>query len=169
MYGVPPRTMIRLSARIGVHPGAYMDRLGNGATLRIEPRFGLSRRVRRPPAQRGRNTSARPLVPAIEILKLRFRDSKFKLIDLEAAPWQVVTDKPRSYGAAKQEVLRSVWHVQDRWRNNWAEVSHEVTRQREWQMRRFKSMQHAQRFVSSHGVINNLFRLCRHGMMAEHY
>jgi len=36
-------------------------------------------------------------------------------------------------------------------------------------MRRFKSARHAQRFLSSHGPITNLFRLCRHGLKAEHY
>ncbi len=28
---------------------------------------------------------------------------------------------------------------------------------------------HAQRFLSSHGAISNLFRLCRHGVQAAHY
>ncbi len=88
---------------------------------------------------------------------------------LRYVPRVIVTDKLRSYGAARREVLPSVRHVQDRWRNNRAEVSHEVTRQRERQMRRFKSMRHAQSFLSSHGAINNLFRLCRHGLKAEHY
>ena len=88
---------------------------------------------------------------------------------LRYAPRVIVTDKLRSYGAAGREVLPSVRHVHDRWRNNRAEVSHEVTRQRERQMRRFKSMRHAQSFLSSHGMINNLFRLCRHGIKAEHY
>ena len=30
-------------------------------------------------------------------------------------------------------------------------------------------MRHAQRFLSSHGAISNLFRLCRHGVKAAHY
>ncbi len=36
-------------------------------------------------------------------------------------------------------------------------------------MRRFKSHSHAQRFLSCHGVINNLFRLGRHLMRAMNY
>jgi putative transposase len=36
-------------------------------------------------------------------------------------------------------------------------------------MRRFKSPQHAQRFLSIHGPINNLFRCGRHLMRAAHY
>ncbi len=88
---------------------------------------------------------------------------------LRYAPRVIVTDKLGSYGAARREVLPSVRHVQDRWRNNRAEVSQQPTRQRERQMRRFKSMCHAQRFLSSHGAISNLFRLCRHGVQAAHY
>jgi putative transposase len=88
---------------------------------------------------------------------------------LRYVPRVIVTDKLGSYGAARKEVSRSVTHVQDRWRNNRAEISHEVTRQRERQMRRFKSMRHAQGFLSSHGAINNLFRLCRHRLKARHY
>ena len=88
---------------------------------------------------------------------------------LRHVPRVIVTDKLGSYGAARKEVLPSVTHVQERWRNNRAEVSHQVTRQRERQMRRFKSMRHAQCFLSSRGAINNLLRLCRHGLKAKHY
>ncbi len=45
--------------------------------------------------------------------------------------------------------------------NNRAEVSHQPTRQRERQMRRFKSPGQAQRFLSAHGAIQNLFRVGR--------
>lgn len=45
--------------------------------------------------------------------------------------------------------------------NHRAEVSHEAVRQRERQMRRFKSARHAQRFLSVHGVVGNLFRVGR--------
>ena len=41
-------------------------------------------------------------------------------------------------------------------------VSYETIRQRERQMRGFKSVAHAQRFWSVHGVIQNLFRVGRH-------
>ena len=93
-----------------------------------------------------------------------------KLLEsLRDVPRVIVTDELPSYGAAQREILPRVRHVQDRWRNNRAEVSHAVTRQRERQMRRFRSMRHAQCFLSSHGAINNPFRLCRHGLKAEHY
>ena len=35
-------------------------------------------------------------------------------------------------------------------------------------MRKFKSQGQAQRFLSCHGVINNLFRFGRHFMLAKH-
>jgi putative transposase len=46
-------------------------------------------------------------------------------------------------------------------------VSHQPTRQQERQMRRFKSPRQAQRFLSAHGPIANLFRPRRHRMKAN--
>ncbi len=77
-------------------------------------------------------------------------------------PRRLVTDKLRSYGAAHRTVMPSVIHDARRYANNRAEVSHQPTRQRERQMRRFKSAAQAQRFLSVHGVILNLFRAGRH-------
>jgi putative transposase len=61
-------------------------------------------------------------------------------------PRWLVTDKLRSYGAAHRVVMPSVNHDTGRYANNRAEVSHQPTRQRERQMRRFKSPLQAQRF-----------------------
>jgi putative transposase len=36
-------------------------------------------------------------------------------------------------------------------------------------MRRFKSQGQAQRFLTCHGIVNNLFRLGRHLMNAKNY
>jgi putative transposase len=47
--------------------------------------------------------------------------------------------------------------------------SHQPTRQRERQMRRFKSAGQVQRFLSVHGVILNFFRFARHRMRSEDY
>jgi len=77
-------------------------------------------------------------------------------------PRRLVTDKLRSYSAAHRGVMPSVVHDTSRYANNRAEVSHQPTRQRERQMRRFKSAAQAQRFLSVHGVILNLFRVGRH-------
>jgi len=80
----------------------------------------------------------------------------------ESEPRWLVTDKLRSYSAAHRIIMPSVIHVTERYANNRAEVSHQPTRQRERQMRRFKSAAQAQRFLSVHGVILNLFRVGRH-------
>ena len=85
------------------------------------------------------------------------------------SPWQIITDKLKSYSAAHREVVPSVTHSTKRYDNNRAEVSHEPTRQRERQMRRFKSAGQAQRFLSVYGVVGNLFRLGRHLTRASHY
>jgi transposase-like protein len=53
--------------------------------------------------------------------------------------------------------------------NNRAEQSHEATRVRERGMRRFKSMKQAQRFVTAHAAVHNLFNLGRQLIKAEHY
>src|SRR5262249_20860028 len=88
---------------------------------------------------------------------------------LQYVPRRLVTDRLGSYGAARRELLRSVEHCRGQRLNNRAEVSHQPTRQRERQMRRFKSPRQAQRFLSVHGPINNLFRLGRHLLSARHY
>ncbi len=77
-------------------------------------------------------------------------------------PRRLVTDKLGSYRAAHRVVMPSVVHDTGQYANNRAEVSHQPTRQRERQMRRFKSRGQAQRFLSVHGVVQNLFRVGRH-------
>jgi len=52
-------------------------------------------------------------------------------------PRVLVTDKLKSYGAAKAKILSGVEHRLHKGLNNRAEVSHQPTRQRERQMRRF--------------------------------
>ena len=88
---------------------------------------------------------------------------------LQYVPNRLVTDKLRSYAAAKRTTLPSVHHCTRQYANNRAEVSHQPTRQRERHMRRFKSLSHVQRFLSVHSPINNLFRVGRHLMRAAHY
>jgi putative transposase len=77
------------------------------------------------------------------------------------APRVLVTDKLPSYGAAKREVMPGVEHRQHKGLNNRAENSHQPTRRRERQMKRFKSPRQAQRFLSAHDQVNNLFYLHR--------
>ncbi len=82
------------------------------------------------------------------------------------APCRLVTDKLGSYRVAHRTVMPSVVHDTTQYANNRAELSHQPTRQRERQMRRFKSWVQAQRFLSVHGVIQNLFRVGRHLLRA---
>ena len=84
-------------------------------------------------------------------------------------PWQLVTDKLRSYGAARREVFPSITHRTGQYENNRAEVSHQHTREREHQMRRFKSAAQLQRFLCVHGGIRNLFRVGCHHLKAVHH
>jgi len=65
--------------------------------------------------------------------------------------------------------MPSVEHFTRQYENNRCELSHQPSRQQERQMRRFKFHRYAQRFLSCHGVVNNLFRLGRHLMKAKHY
>jgi putative transposase len=84
-------------------------------------------------------------------------------------PRKIVTDKLRSYGVAHREVVPEAIHVTDQYANNRAEQSHEPTRVRERGMRRFKSVGQAQRFLSTHAAVSNLFNLGRHLVSAGHY
>ncbi len=84
-------------------------------------------------------------------------------------PRWLITDKLGSYGAAHRSVMPSVEHVTACYANNRAEVSHQPTRQRERQMRGFKSAAQAQRFLSVHGAIRNLFSLSRHRLRSVNY
>ena len=87
-----------------------------------------------------------------------------------SATWRLsFTDKLRSYSAALRPVMPSVVHCTDQYANNRAEVSHQPTRQRERQMRRFKSAAHVQRFVFVHGLVQNLFRVGRHLLRSVHH
>jgi len=85
------------------------------------------------------------------------------------APRVMITDKLASYGAAKREVMPSVEHRRHKGLNNRAENSHQPSRRRERQMKRFKSAGQAQRFLSAHDQINNLFQLRRDRRPADQY
>ena len=84
-------------------------------------------------------------------------------------PGKIVTDKLRSYGFAHRELIPDTIHSTKQYENNRAEQSHEATRVRERGMRKFKSVCQAQRFVTAHAAVSNLFNLGRHLVRAEHY
>jgi putative transposase len=73
------------------------------------------------------------------------------------APRVLITDKLKSYAAAKREIMPGVEHRQHKGLNNRAENSHQPTRRRERIMKRFKSPRQVQRFLSSHDQIANVF------------
>jgi putative transposase len=82
------------------------------------------------------------------------------------APRVMVTDKLRSYAAAKAELMPGVEHRSHKGLNNRAENSHLPLRRRERRMTRFKSTRQCQRFVSTHSQIANLFHLHRKNLTA---
>src|SRR5215213_6114091 len=93
-----------------------------------------------------------------------------KLLKKQRRPPRVmITDKLASYGAAKSEVMPSIEHRKHKGLNNRAENSHQPTRRRERQMKRFKSAGQTQRFLSAHDQINNLFHLRRDHLPADQY
>jgi len=93
-----------------------------------------------------------------------------KLMKMQCrTPRVMITDKLASDSAAKREVIPSVEHRKHKGLNNRAENSHQPTRRRERQMRRFKSVSQAQRFLSAHDGISNLFHLRRHHVPAAQY
>jgi len=88
---------------------------------------------------------------------------------LRYVPRVIITDKLRSYSAARAEIMPGVEHRQHKGLNNRAENSHQPTMVRERVMRRFKSAKHAQRFLSAFGLIASHFRPRRHLLTAERY
>ena len=81
----------------------------------------------------------------------------------------MITDKLASYLAAKKDLMPGVEHRRHKGLNNRAENSHQPTRRRERQMKRFKSPGQAQRFLSAHAPINNLFHLRRDQLTADQH
>src|SRR3954468_16886983 len=93
-----------------------------------------------------------------------------KLLKKQCRPPRVmITDKLASYAAAKKEVMSSVEHRRHKGLNNRAENLHQPTRRRERIMKRFKSARQAQRFLSAHDQISNLFHLRRDHLPADQY
>lgn len=72
-------------------------------------------------------------------------------------PKRIVTDKLRSYGAARRTVMPAVEHRSHKGLNNRAENSHVPLRKRERMMQGFRSVGGLQRFVSVFSALRNLF------------
>ena len=100
--------------------------------------------------QRRRNTKA-----AMRLLRKLLRNQGIK-------PTRIVTDRLGSYGAALKLLdLKRLQDVGGR-KNNRAECSHVPIRRRERKSQKFRSMQNAQKLLSAHGQIYNLFNYRRH-------
>lgn len=84
--------------------------------------------------------SRRHKAAALKLMKKLLKKQGF-------APRVIVTDKLKSYGAAKPELRLNVEHRQHKGLNNRAANSHQPTRVRERHLRRFKSPGQVQRFL----------------------
>ena len=100
--------------------------------------------------QSRRNTKA-----ATRLLRKLLRNQSVK-------PQRIVTDRLGSYGAALK--LLGLKHLQDVGgrKNNRAECSHVPIRRRERKSQRFRSVRNAQKLLSAHSQIYNLFNYRRH-------
>lgn len=112
----------------------------------------------------------------VEVFLQRQRDGKaakrfFKrlLTARRNEPGKIVTGKLRSCGVAHRELIPEAIHDTSRYANNRAECLHQPTRIREQVMRRFRSMQQAQRFLTVHAAVHNVFNLGRHLVSAKNY
>ena len=109
------------------------------------------------------------LVQSRRNTKAAMRFFRKLLCSSQYVPRVIVTDKLRSYAAAKRRILLGVEHRQSRHLDYRIEVSHQPTRRRERQMQRFKSPRHAQRFASTHSRIHNHFQFRRHRLTASEH
>jgi putative transposase len=80
---------------------------------------------------------------------------------------RLVTDDLRSYSAAVYVLGIEHCHERGRWMNNRAENSHQPTRRRERKMQRFKSVGSAQKVLSTHAAVYNIFNVQRHLTSAQ--
>jgi len=96
----------------------------------------------------------------------------WRAVDQDGEVLDTLVQPRRNKKAAKnlfRKLLKGLQYIQDKRSNNRAEKSHQPTRERERQMRSFKSAGHAQRFLASFGVITSFFRPGRHLLTAKNY
>ncbi len=85
-----------------------------------------------------------------------------------AEPRVVITDKLASYPPAIRRALPNSEHRRHKGLNNRAENSHLPTRKRERFLQRFKSTEHAQRFLVPFSAVSNHFRPRRHRLTSTY-
>ena len=122
--------------------------------------------------------SGQLLIMRVEVLESyvsKRRDRKMALKFLRKAMKQfgsshvIVTDKPRSYGAAMKQIDNHQRQQTTRWLNNRAENSHQPFRRRERAMLGFKQIRTLQKFVSVHSSIHNHFNQERHLISRKYF
>ncbi|WPY01814.1 IS6 family transposase domain protein (plasmid) [Candidatus Trichorickettsia mobilis] len=74
----------------------------------------------------------------------------------------MVTDKLRSYGKVHRTLMKSSEHKSHKRLNNLIEESHQPTREKERQIRKFKSVTSAQKLLSSMDYRNNFLKITAH-------
>ncbi len=134
-------------------PGRFGDRWpGDEVFITVR---GERRYLRREAGQHG---------DILDILLARRRDARaakrFLRMILKrqgSPPSQPVTDKLRSYAAARCGVGLSANNRTGQYENSRAEIPHQHTRERERRTSRFKSAAQVERFLSVHGAIQILF------------
>ena len=100
--------------------------------------------------QKRRNTHA-----AMRLLRKLLRNQGIK-------PTLIVTDRLGSYGAALKQLGMKHLHDVGGRKNNRAECSHVPIRRREQKSQKFRSVRNAQKLLSAHSQIYNLFNYRRH-------
>ena len=84
-------------------------------------------------------------------------------------PTKVTTDRLRSYKSVVREETPKTKHFRGKWLNNRAENSHLPVRQREKRMKRFKTPNQAQSFLSRFEFICSFTKPMRHLIGAVRY
>ncbi|MBO1360236.1 IS6 family transposase [Acetobacter sacchari] len=77
--------------------------------------------------------------------------------EAEARPGRMMTDRLKSYGAAKRQVMPCVEHRSHKGLNNRTENSRLPLRKRERVMQKFRSPGDCQHFVSDFSAVRNVF------------
>jgi transposase-like protein len=92
----------------------------------------------------------------------RNKHAALKLMRKLLKKYAFVPDDLRSYSAAVHVLGIEHCHERGRWMNNRAENSHQPTRRRERTIQWFKSVGSAQKFLSTHAAVHNIFNVQRH-------
>ena len=100
-----------------------------------------------------------------EAAKLFFQ----QLLGSYERPTRITTDRLRSYKSVVREETPKTKHLRGKWLNNRAENSHIPVREREKQMKKFKSPKQAQSFLDRFEFIRSYTKPIRHLIGAERY